>query len=369
MNNNEHLALFVLGVGTIGVTFLLLFAFSDRNTGSIPVLDKQIQILAAQAAAVPQPQPQAPAPAPAPASMDALDREVAETFRKTAAYLGRSTFEEKEHVALLERLEFYSGLSSIKPEHKKTAQDLIKDMTLLLTLKASVARQVKLSGQINAAVTDAQTHLAEGKKNEAVARKIMDRIEGLYVIQGLSADQNRKLQASLSALKRAYKAPASSRQADIPKALTPYVNKTKKDAAVIKPPATKIVTPKVQVSKVEPKTASKPVPKAPVVTVAPPKAKPVPKAPVVVTAPEKSKKPDSQITREFHKTMTKVSYYMQVGKYDKPQNDKLLDELHRLLRSSGSLSEHDRGRLKQAIMNMERVNMAKGFRGSWGSGK
>jgi hypothetical protein len=324
MKNNEHLALFVLGLGTLGITFLFLFAFSDRNTASIPVVDKQVQISAAQAAVMPQTQtPESP-------SMEVLDREVTETFAKTAAYLGGGTFKEKEHIALLERLEFYGGMSSIKPEHKKAAQDLIKDMGRLLTLKESVSRQVKLTGQISAVETDVQIHLAKGVRNMAVARKFMDRIESLYAIRGLSADQNRQLRTSLAALKSAYKAtgtstasaPASSRQAHTPKVMKPF-------ASILK-------------TKVEPKT----------------KSKPVLKVPVAATVPDKSKQQDSQsIETKYHRVMTYVSRYMVKKKYDQQQHDKLTADLLEVSRSSASLSNKQQKRLSKTIANMKRIDM------------
>ncbi len=323
MNNNEHLALFVLGVGTLGITFLLLFALSDRNTAGIPVVDKQVQLSAAQASVVPQTQ------TPESSSMEVLDRQVAETFAKAAAYLGRGTFKETEHIALLERLEFYGGMSSIKPEHKKAAQDLIKDMGRLLTLKESVARQVKLTGQISAVETDVQIHLAKGERNKAVARKLMDRIESLYAIRGLSANQNRQLSTSLAAMRRAYKAtdkssvsaPASSRQADTPEVMKP-------SAPILK-------------SKVEPKT----------------EPKPVPKVPVTATVPKKAKQPDSRIITKYHKVMTYVSRYFVERKYDQQQHDKLTADLHEISRSSGSLEAKDQKRLSETIERMKQIDM------------
>ncbi len=363
MKNSEHLILFMLGVVTLGITFLLLFALGGMNPAVPPVVE-QAQISVQQAAAVPLPQ------TPAPSSMEALDREVEVTFAKAAAYLGRSTFEEKEHIALLERLEFYRGLSSIRPERKTTAQDLIKDMELLLTLKESVARHVKLSGQINAAVTDAQIHLADGAGNEAAAQKIMNRIKSLYAISGLSEDQNRKLRASLAALKRAYKAnakstasaPARSAQADIPESLKPYINKSGKAAP------TKPVVTKPSAVKSEVKSGASEVTQKVYEPEAAPKARRRydPGVPFKVTAPVINKEHDPQATKEYNKTMTKVLYYMQLKQYDKPQNDRLLDEMHVLLRSSNSLSEHDRSRLKKTIISMEQIGMARGFKGAWG---
>ncbi|NIR14595.1 MAG: hypothetical protein GWN77_01950, partial [Gammaproteobacteria bacterium] len=197
MKNNEHLALFVLGVATLGITFLLLMALSDKDSVSIPAVDKQIAVSSAEAAPVPQAQPQVPATQYT--SMDVIDRQVADTFAKTVAYLGRGVYEEKEHIALLERLEFYGGMSSIKPEIKKTAQDYIKDMNRLLTLKESVARNVKLAGQITAIETDVQIHIAQGAGNKAEAQKLMERLEHLYSIQGLTEGQNRKLRTSIAA--------------------------------------------------------------------------------------------------------------------------------------------------------------------------
>ncbi len=356
MKNSEHLALFLLGVVTLGITFLLLFALGGMNSSTLPEVVRQAQIPAQQAFAVPLPQTLVPA------SMEALDREVEETFAKTAAYLAHGRFEETEHISLLERLEFYRGLSSIKPELKKTAHALVKDMDLLLTLRESVARQVKLSGQINAAVTDAQIHLAEGKRDKAVAQKIIDRIESLYAVQGLSESQNTKLRTSLAALSKVYKAtdrstarttkrssartPAPSGQSDIPDTLKPYLNNAK-------PSATKEVTQKVSEPKVEPK----------------PERKPVADVPVVAPAPKINKEPNPRITGKYYKLYSKVSYYIQVGKYDQLQHVKLTEDLNELSDSADSLSELHRMRLRQAVKRMKEIDQAKGFKGAWGSSK
>jgi outer membrane biosynthesis protein TonB len=363
MNNNEHLALFVLGVGTIGVTFLLLFALSDRNTGSIPVLEKQVQVSAVQAAVVPQAQtPEAP-------STEALDREVAETFAKAAAYLGRGTFNEEEHIALLERLEFYGGLVSIKPEHKKAAQDLVKDMERLLTLKESVARQVKLAGQINAAETDAQMHLARGERSMVKARKIMDRIESLYAISGLSASQNRQLSTALAALKKAYRpvkksasrAPAPSRKAETRKAAKPSAPAP---APVVKARVEPKPAPVVK-AKVEPKPAPavkakvepKPAPAVKAKVEPKPEPKPVPKVPVAATVPKKAKQTDSQIiTTKYNKVMTYVSRYFVVRKYDQQQHDQLTADLLEISKSAASLDPIDQKRLSQTIKKMKKID-------------
>lgn len=343
MKNNEHLALFVLGVGTLGITFLLLFAISDRNTASIPVVDKHIQAPAVQAAV--DPKAQLPEPprvqavagpetrASEPSGMEVLDRQVAETFARAAAYLGRGTFEEKEHIALLERLEFYGGMSSIKMEHKKAAQDFIKDMGRLLTLKESVARQVKLAGQISAVETDVQIHLASGERNKAAARELMDRIESLYAIRGLSATQNRQLRTSLAALKNAYEttedtsassAPASSGQADAPE-----VPKPSAPAPILK-------------SKVEPKT----------------KSSPVPKVPAAATAPQKARQPDPQtVMKKYNTVMTYVARYFVVKKYDQQKHDELTADLHEIAKNSTYLSEEEQKRLRETIEKMKRIDM------------
>jgi hypothetical protein len=354
MKNNEHLALFVLGVGTLGITFLLLFALSDRNTASIPVVDKHIQIPAAQAAVVPQTQtPESP-------SMEVLDREVSETFAKTAAYLGHSTFKEKEHIALLERLEFYGGMSSIKPAHKKAAQDLIKDMDRLLTLKESVSRQVKLAGQISAAETDVQIHLAKGQRNAAVALKLRNRIESLYAIHGLSESQNRQLRTSLAALKSAYKAtytstaaPAPSRQASAPKVLKPSAQAS---TARVPAPSRQASAPKV----LKPSVPVKPKPSAPVLKAkVKPKteSKPVPKIPVAATVPKKAKQPDSQsIKRKYQRVMTHVSRYFVVRKYDRQKHDELTADLNEISKSSSYLSNNDQYRLSETIAKMKRID-------------
>ncbi len=347
MKNSEHLILFMLGVVTLGITFLLLFALGGMNPAVPPVVE-QAQILVQQADAVPLP------PTPAPATMEVLDREVAETFRKTAAYLGRSTFEENEHIALLERLEFYRGLSSIKPERKRTAHDLIKDMGLLLTLKESVALHVKLSAQINAAVADAHLHLAGGKRNKAVARKLMERIKSLYAIAGLKEYQNRKLRNALAELRRAYKAAdtstasatASSSHANIPEVLLPYINKEKKDAATE-------VTPEASKPEQKPK----------------PEVRPVSSNPVVVTAPERTSQPDPRVTKKYYRIMTMVSYYLQVGEYDTLQHEKITDGLNDLSVYAASLKNQDQERLRQAVVRMEQIGQARGFGGAWGSGK
>jgi hypothetical protein len=266
---------------------------------------------------------------PEPPSMEALHREVADMFEKTAEYLGRGKYNEQEHIALLERLEFYSSISSIHPEQKKAAQDFIKDMNRLLTLKESVARQVKLAEQISEVVTDAQVHLAKGERNEAVARKLMDRIEGLYAISGLSEIQNKQLRTSLGSLRSAYKtinkstvsAPASSRRADTPRAL--------------KPSAPKVT------SKVASKTKPKPVQKVPVATV-----------------PKKARQPASQIiTIKFQKVMKYVSRYLVVKKYNQRQHDKLTADLLEVEKNSDSLNKIDQKRLSQIIEKMKRIDM------------
>ncbi|KKL84829.1 hypothetical protein LCGC14_1960810 [marine sediment metagenome] len=431
MRNSEHLALFVMGVATLGVTFLLLFALDSKNPVRTPKVVEQVQIpVVQQAAAVPQPQPQVQAPEPP--SIDVLDREVAETYAKAAAYLARSTFEEKEHIALLERLEFYRGLRSITLERKKTAHDLIKDMNLLLTLKESVARRVKLSGQINAAVTDAYLHLTEGERNEAVARKIMDRINRLYAIHGLSEDQNKKLITSLTGLKNAYKAtgtstasaPAPSRQAKVPKVLkskAPAPSRQAKVSKVQKPKApaptrqskvSKVQKPRTPAPTKQAKVPEARKPKAPASNrqadipdvlksylnramkdaetkpsatnktkpqVAAPKVKPktvpetAPSVRVAASAPVKtkpSKQPAPRINKKYYKIMTEVSQYLILKKYDKPQHAKLTDKLYELSGSAGSLSAPDQERLSQAIENMELfVLSSKGFVGAWGSKK
>ena len=336
MNNNEHLALFILGVATLGITFLLLFALSDKNTTSIPLIDKQTQVQSAQAAVTPQSQ------IPKPPSMETLHREVAETFARTAEYLGRGTYNEKEHIALLERLKFYSSISSSRPEQIKVAQDLIKDMEQLLTLKDSVALQVKLSEQISTAVTDVQIHLAEGKKNEDVARKLMDRIETLYTIHGLSENQNKQLRTSLSALKRAYKAtdkttasaPSKSfKRADTRKAYTPKKVRMQ-SAPVLK-------------TKVEPKVEPKSVRKVPT---------PIQKVPVAKAAPIKTSQPDPEvITKKFQSVMKYVARYFVEKKYIKWQHDNLTADLNKISKDSDSLSAIDQKRLNQTIKKMKRI--------------
>jgi hypothetical protein len=334
MKNNEHLALFVLGVGTLGITFLLLFALSDRNTASFPAAERQVSVPAAQAAVEPQPQPQTPEYN---TSIEVLDRQVAETFTKAAEYLGRGTYQEEEHIALLERLEFYGGMSSINPEQKKTAQDYIKDMSRLLTLKESVARQVKLAGQISAVESDVHIHLAKGGRNKAEARKLMDRIESLYAIQGLSEDQNKKLRTSLAALKSSYKkssgtrtasaAPAPARKAEAPKASKP-------SAPVVKA----AVETKTEVT---PKTESKPTQKAP----------------VAATAPRKTKQPASSVTTEkYYKVMTRISQYFVEKKYNQNYHDTLTAELLEVSKAQASLSEKQQERLSQTIAKMERLD-------------
>jgi hypothetical protein len=353
MKNYEHLALFVLGVGTLGITFLLLFAFSDRNTDSIPVVDKQVQVPSAQATPVPQPQPQPPEDS----GMEILERQVAETFEKAAAYLGRGTFEEKEHIALLERLEFYGGMSSIKPEHKKAAQDLIKDMGRLLTLKESVARQVKLTGQISAVESDVQIHLAKGERNEAKARKLMDRIESLYSIRGLSANQNIQLRTSLAALKRAYRPkPPEKRTATEKTTATDTSAATDKKTATDTGAASAPASPghadapppaPVAKSKVEPPAEPKPVVKP----------KPVPEVPVAATVPKKAEKPDPEvITKKYNTVMTLISRYFVARKYDQKKHDKFTADLLEVSKSSDYLSEEHQQRLSQTIAKMKRID-------------
>jgi hypothetical protein len=336
MNNNEHLALFILGVATLGITFLLLFALSDRNTSSIPLIDKQTQVRDVQAAVTPQSQLSEPP------NMDALHREVAETFEKTAEYLGRGKYNENEHIALLERLEFYSGISSIRPEQKKAAQDFINDMNRLLTLKESVARKVRLSEQISTVVTDTQVHLAKGEKNEAEASKLMDRIEGLYAISGLSEIQNNQLRKSLAALKKAYtttetritSTPSrSSSRTDTRKAYTPK-KISKKSVPVLK-------------TKVEPKVEPKPVRKVPT---------PTQKVPAAKAAPVKATQTDPEvITKKFQSVMKYVARYFVEKKYIKWQHDNLTADLNEISKDKDSLSAIDQKRLSQTIKKMQRI--------------
>ena len=302
MKNSEDLVLFLLGVVTIGITSLLLFSL---GSGVRPVIEQHAKVPAKQADAVPRPQ------MPEPPRTEGLDLEVAETFKRAAAYIGRGKFEEKEHIALLERLEFYNGLSSINPEHRKAAQDLTKDMNLLLALKESVERQVKLSGQINAAVTDAQIHLAEGKTDEAAARKIMNRIKSLYAISGLTEDQNRQLRTALSALRNA--------------------NKTT-DRRTVSVPAS--------VPEVEPRT----------------EPKPAPKTRVVLTLPKNADPSESQIVKqEYYKVYTSFSRYWSKKKNNRQRHDKITAELLEISEKSDFLTEDQQGRLSEAIEDMERI--------------
>jgi hypothetical protein len=332
--------------------------------------------------------------------MAALEREVSETFTKTAAYLGRSKFEEKEHIALLERLEFYRGLSSLTLERKKTAHDLIKDMERLLTLKESVALQVKLSGQINAAVTDAHILLTEGKRDKSEAQKIMEHIESLYAIHGLTKDQNKKLRTALSELKRAYRNTKANtakstplfREADIPDVLKSYLDKEMK-AARTKSAASREAAKKAATKAAEAKAKPKVVPTAPAprpIVVAPAPAPkpaivapapapkpaivataPAPKPAVVAPAPEKTKVlSPKQITKKYYKIMTEVSQYLVVGKYDQTQHTKLTESLYELSGSASALGGQDQRRLSQAIEKMNVFALAsKGYIGAWGAKK
>jgi hypothetical protein len=327
MKINEHLALFVMGIVTLGITLLLLVAFR----GVSPTGTQQFTPQQASASL----QPQLP-------SMAALDSEVADTFTKAGVYLAKGTFEEKEHIEILERLEFYRGLSSINLARKKAAHDYIKDMEHLLTLKASVARQVKLSGQINAAVTDAHIHLTEGERNRKVAQRIKDRLESLYAIQGLSSTQNKMLKTSLTEIKRAYKS-------------------TPQKAATITKPSRKTSKPKkVTARKVTPKIVK---------AKTQPKAAPVPKAPVAATTPTtvKSTQSATQVATKYYRVMTEVSRYFVVGAYDKPRHDKLTDDLYELSGSATLLSAPDQMRLTQSVQKMEQIELSKGFKGIWGS--
>jgi hypothetical protein len=349
MNNNENLALFILGVATLGITFLLLYALTDRNTSSIPLIDKQTEVRDVQAALTPQTR------IPSLPSMDALHREVAETFEKTAEYLGRGKYNEKEHIELLERLQFYSSLSSIRPEQKKAAQDFIHDMDRLLTLKESVARQVKLAEQINLAVTDTQAHLASGKRDKDEAQILMDRIEGLYAISGLSDDQNKQLRSSLTAIKNAYKktdrriAGAPSKEPvraykPSPPTKTTVTKKTEKR------PSTVIKT------KVEPKVESNPIRKV---------TTPVQKAPAAAAAPKMTKKPSPQVvTDKFQNVMKYVARYFVVKKYSKWQHDNLAAQLNDVEKNADLLTGIDQKRLRQTIEKMDRIEEMYGEKAS-----
>jgi len=363
MRNNEYLALFVLGIGTLGITFLLLFAMNDKSSDVSPSIGKQVSVSVAQADVTPQ----APIPAPSQElmSMEVLDRQVSETFAKTASYLGRGVYEEKEHVALLERLELYSGMSSIKPEHKKTAQDFIQDMDRLLTLRESVARQLQLKAQITAVETDVQIHLAKGVRNEAVAKKLMDRIESLYAIRGLSEEQNEQLRTSLAARKSAYKdKPAetstASASAPVRHVEAPKVTKTAAPVEQAKPqpkPEPKPIA-KAPVTTPAQKKVEQPTPKVQVAAAAPkPAPQPVTKAPAAAPAPDKVQQRKDQETRDkYYEVMTHISRYFVVKRYNQEYHEKLTADLLEIQRNKAALSKDQQDRLAQTISKMKYIN-------------
>jgi hypothetical protein len=353
MKNNEYLALFVLGIGTLCITFLLLFALNNKDTGTSPVVNNQLSTSMARADVAPQPQ----AHQSEHMSMEVLDQQVKETFAKAAAYLGRGKYEETEHIALLERLEFYGGMSSINPDDKKTAQDLINDMGRLLTLKESVARQVQLTAQINAVESDVQIHLAKGVKDESAAKKLMGRIETLYAIHGLSEDQNSQLRTSLAALKNAYKdtgtriasAPATPKKAAAPRTAKPAAPVVKAEAAVKAAPKP---APKAPVAAAAPKKTAPPVQKAAVV----PKKTTQPVQKVSYTAPSPKTQLDTQsIKDKYYRVMTLISSYFVRKKYNEEYHSMLTDELLELSKVKNVLSEDQRTRLTETIVKMQRI--------------
>lgn len=347
MKNSEHLALFVLGVATLAITFLLLFALGGMDT------NQQTAPAPARQAAPPveqrrEAQPQASAGA------DALDKEVSETFKGASAYLGRGSYDEKEHQRLLERLEFYSGLSSIDAERRKTAQDLLKDMGLLLSMKESAARQIKLSGQINDVVTEARLHLASGKRDMAEGRKLISRIESLYALSGLSEDQNRELRTTLSSLKSAQRqeeraaatAPSSTYMKSAPVTLTPVqVSPTPIQTTPPPPPA----------------VPTRPVTVAPAVPATPPaaavEARPEP-APTTVApaAATQSAQPSPQVQNDYFRVMTYYSSYFVKRKYNETYHAQLTSDLKQVLTRADELTEKQKRDLRDAIDNMEEID-------------
>ena len=77
---------------------------------------------------------------------------------------------------------------------------------------------------------------------------------------------------------------------------------------------------------------------------------------------QKIEEPEDKDKSEYYSVMNKVENYMQEREFDKKQNVKLIDNLNKVFRNSDSLSDQEKSKLRNAIISMERIGMARRFK-------
>lgn len=174
----------------------------------------------------------------------------------------------------------------------------------------------------------------------------------LFVISGIISGTDKQVQVPVQ---QAAAVPQPQAPAPAPAPATvskepvahEVVEVIEKKVAVAKPPVAKEVKPAVAEPEVEPEVERK-----------------IKWNSLVVGArPEEEKVAEPDITDKYNKVMADVSQYMEAKEFDKQQNDKLVDDMHAIIRDAELLSNKDQRRLRQSIIEMEMIGMARKFKG------